>query len=312
MGLVISDLEQPGISEEERASRKVWIDRTKSNDEWAKKIFQKCGVLITSHRGNLPFIRACIESHKKLGLWITFAYDNYIDPTWPAVDHNAMLPPKDAMEGIDLFLMPHHQVWGGVLYPWFWLMKWGVSSMEQFEYIYCTNGDFVLEKPENFPQLFDLLGDADIMSYGPSTETAESTCFIAKTSSLKAIMKHYQDHFIPWDVYEKYTQEFGNAEGRFARAIKDLGLRVKRVEPGRCPTHMQCEQLHQPGHGTWYDIVGFRHIHGELGYAYRYKGVPPPLKYLDERYTSSNDLSAIKKYEETGDLKVLAGWWAKE
>ena len=311
MGLTRKDLEG-NMSAEEYASRKAWIDRTMSNDEWAKKIFNKVGVLITSHRGNLPFIKSCIESHKKLGLWITFAYDNYIDPTLPDVDHNAALPPKDAMDGIDLFLMPHHQTWGGVLYPWFWLMKWGVDVMSQFEYIYCTNGDFVLEKPEGFPALFELMGDADIMSYGPSSEKSESTCFIARTSALKEIMKHYQDRFIPWENYEKYTQELGNAEGRFARAIKDLGFKVKRITPGRCPSHTECEQLHQPGYGTWFDLIGFRHIHGELGYAYRYKGVPPPSKYLDPRYTSSNDLSAIKAFEETGDMKILESWWAKE
>ena len=67
---------------------------------------------------------------------MTLAYDNYIDPTWPEIDHDAFLPAKDVMHDVDLFLMPHHQVWGGVMYPWFWLMKWGVSVMNQFEYIY--------------------------------------------------------------------------------------------------------------------------------------------------------------------------------
>ena len=311
MGLTMKDLEEPGISEEERSSRQFWIDRTKSNDVWAKKIFEKVGILITSHQGNRPFLKACIDSHKKLGLWMTLAYDNYNDPAWEQVDHNQFLPTKDIMDNINLFILSPHQVWGGVMYPFFWLMKFGVAAMRDFEYIYCVNGDFVLEKPENFQQLFDLLGDADYMSYGPSTETSESTCFIARTEAVHKIMKHFQDHFIPWDVYEKYTQEFGNCESRFARAIRELGLKVVRIEPGICPSHNPCEQLHQPGHGTWYDIVGFRHIHGELGFAYRYRALPPPLKYLDERTISSHDKTFIKKYEETGDPKVLEEWWPK-
>jgi hypothetical protein len=300
------------MSPEEYQSRKDWIDRTASNDVWAKKIFNKVGILITSHSGNRPFIKACIETHKKLGLWMTLAYDNYNDPAWPEIDHDAFLPSKEVMNDVDLFLMPHHQVWGGVMYPWFWLMKWGVASMEQFEYIYCINGDFVLEKPEGFPKLMEMLGDADIMSYGPSTERSESTCFIAKTAAIKKIMQHFQDHFIPWDVYEKYTQEYGNAESRFARAIKELGLKAVSVEPGKCPNHNPCEQLHQPGTGTWYDVVGLRHIHGELGFAYRYKSIPPPLKYMDERIMGSHDLTFLKLYEETGDPKVLEEWWAKD
>ena len=311
MGLTRADLEGV-MSPEEYASRKAWIDRTSSNDQWANKIFNKVGILITSHQGNRPFIKACIDTHKKLGLWMTLAYDNYVDPTWPEIDHNAFLPPKDVLHDVDLFLMPHHQVWGGVLYPWFWLMKWGVDVMSQFEYLYCVNGDFILEKPEGFPKLMEMLGDADIMSYGPSLPNSESTCFIGKTASIKKIMQHVQDHFIPWDVYEKYTQEFGNAEGRFARAINDLNLKVVRCDPGVCPAHNPCEQLHQPGKGTWYDLVGFRHIHGEMGYAYRYKGIPPEVKYLDPRYTSSNDLAASKLYEETKDIKVLEQWWAKD
>ena len=312
MGLTRADLVQPGITEEERASRQFWIDRTMSNDAWANKIFNKVGILITSHQGNRPFLKACIDTHKKLGLWITLAYDNYVDPTWPDIDHDKFLPAKDVMHDVDLFLMPHHQVWGGVMYPFFWLMKWGVDAMQSFEYIYCINGDFVIEKPEGLPKLLELLGDGDYLSYGPSSDTTESSCFIAKTSAIKRIMQHFQDHFIPWDTYEKYTQEFGNCEARFARAIRELGLKVVRAEPGRCPSHNPCEQLHQSGYGTWYDLLGFRHIHGELGYAYRYKGIPPSSKYLDERYTSSNDLDAIKKFEETGDIKYIEEWWAKD
>jgi hypothetical protein len=312
MGLVMSDLEGE-MSDAERASRKEWIDRTKSNDIWAKKIFKKVGIMMTGHQGNRAFMKACLETHQKLGFWITLAYDNFIDPTWSEDTfkcecgnktlYDKFMPPKDIMDKVDMFLMPHHQVWGGVLYPWFWLMKWGTDVMSQFEYIYSVNADFILEKPEGFPKLLEYMGDYDILSYGPNSDTSVSTCFIAKTLALKKIMQHFQDHFIPWDVYEKDTQEFGNAESRFCRAIKDCNLTLAPVEP---PFN---EQMHEPGHGTWYDLVGFRHIHGELGYAYRYKKLPPPSKYLDERYAAGNDMKWIKKYEETKDPKVLENWW---
>ena len=64
--------------------------------------------------------------------------------------------------------------------------------------------------------------------------------------------------------------------------------------------------------GTWYDLIGFRHIHSEMNYAYRYKGIPPPLKYLDERWLAPNDKQAITAYEATNDIKVLNDWYAKE
>ena len=67
-----------------------------------------------------------------------------------------------------------------------------------------------------------------------------------------------------------------------------------------------------PGKGFWYDTVGFRHIHGELNYAYRYKNVPPPSKYLDERFCGSEDWKAAKVYDETQDKKSIEYWWAKD
>lgn len=309
MGLIRADLIGE-MSDEERASRQAWIDRTSSNDVWAKKIFKKVGVLVTSHQSNRPYLKACIDSHAQLGYWITLAYDNFIDPQWPAVEideskFNRFMPAKDVLDKVDLFMMAHHQVWGGVMYPWFWLMKWGTDLMQQFEYIYCVNGDFIVEKPEGFDALLAHMGDADIMSYGPNEVNSVSTCFIIKSTALRSIMKHFQDHFIPWDVYEKYTLEFGNAEGRFARAIKDLGLTIAPVDP---PFN---EQMHVPGKGTWYEKVGFRHIHGEHNFAYRNRGIPPDYRYLDARFMG-DEVNLIKRFWDEGkDIAILENWWAK-
>lgn len=304
MGLTRADL-IGDMSDQERADRQFWIDRTSSNDLWAKKIFNKVGILFTGHQANRPYMKASLETHAKLGLWITLAYDNYVDPAYEEVDHTRFLPPADMMKHIDMFVMPHHQCWGGVLYPWFWLLKWGIDSMSQFEYIYCTNSDFIIEKPEGFPALLEHMGDRDIMSYGPNEENSVSTCFIAKTSAIKKIVKHFQDHFIPWDVYEKYTMEFGNAEARFARAIRENNLTIAPVND---PFN---EQMHKPGYGTWYDLIGYRHIHGEHNYAYRYKGIPPHYKYLDQRFMG-DEYRMIKEYYDQGeDIKLLENWWAK-
>ena len=163
----------------------------------------------------------------------------------------------------------------------------------------------ILERPEGFDELFSMLGDADIMTCGPDTERSANTAgFICRTSALKDIIKHFQDHFIPFKNYEKYTMEFGNAEGRFCRAIKDLGLKQVSVEP---PYN---DQLHKSGYGTWYEKIGFRHIHAEHNYAYRYKGIPPEYKYLDERFMG-DEYKVIKEYWETKDDKLLENWWCK-
>lgn len=306
MGQTRADLTDPRVSDQDKAEIKVVLDRMMLNDEWALRGTGKIGVLLTSHPGNRAYLKGCVETHKKLGFWICLAYDNYINPVEPTIDYNSIMPAKDVIDNIDMFLMPHHQVWGGVLYPYFWLFKFGIAALSDFEYIYCTNGDFILEKPEGFPKLMELLGDADIMTSGPDDERHANTAgFIAKTSALRAIVKHFQDNFIPFENYERTTNDFGNAEGRFGRAIHDLGLKQVVVAP---PYN---DQLHKPGFGTWYDVVGFRHIHAEHNYAYRYKGIPPEPKYLDPRFMG-DEYNRIKEYWETKDMEILKSWWAKE
>lgn len=291
---------------------KDWCDRCSSNDQWANKIFKKVGILITGHQSNRPYMKACIESHAQLGLWITLAYDNFVNPEWNNEEFDSQLwtkymPPKDVMDKVDMFLMPHHQVWGGVLYPYFWLIWYGACAMKNFEYIYCTNSDFVIENPQGFQQLFDLIGDADVMTCGHDEpgKYANTAGFIIKSSAFLDVVRHFQQHFVPFENYEKHTATIGNAEGRFGKAIHDLGLKQKIVDP---PAD---DMLRIPGQGTWFQLLGFRHIHSEHNYAYRNRGIPPHYKYLDQRFMGG-EYNLIKEYWDTGNTSILENWWAKE
>lgn len=309
MGLTRSDLVDPRISDDDKGRIKIAIDNYMANDVWAKKALLPCAVLMLSHPAQRCYLTKCVETHKKLGLWMGLAYDTYVDPAFTELDHNRFMPPKEVIEAFDSFTMGHYQVWGGVLYPFFWSLKLGINMLRDFEYIYCINGDCIITKPENFPKLFELLGDADIMSIGPVSERMINTvAFLGKTSALIQITKHFQDNFIPFENYERTTQDFGNAEGRFCRAIKDLGLKQVICEP---PCN---EQLHVPGKGTWYELLGFRHIHAEMNYSYRYKAplLLPFYENLDERFLGEVDKRFLKLYEETKDEKVLEDWYAKE
>ena len=276
------------------------------NDEWASKALKNVGVLLTSHPSSRPFLKASVETHKKLGFWLTVVFDNYFDPTNQVQNFDQLMPRREVFDQIDTFVIPHHQTWGGVLYPYFWLLKFGMHTMGGFEYVFCSNGDCILEKPEGFPQIMEMLGDADIMGAGWETnggrELFNTTSFIAKTEAAQAMMKHFQDHLIPIDNYEKYAERLGNTESRFAVAIKELGLKVKKV-----PKNPLSTQVHKTG-GTWYDILGFRHIHGEWNYAHRYKDIPPPAKYIDETYWKKKR-ELVEKYYETKDKKFLQQWY---
>jgi hypothetical protein len=280
------------------------------NDKWALKAFKNVGVLLTSHPGNRPFLKASLESHKKLGFWTTVVYDNYFEPKHKTQTYDSAMPQRDVFDLIDTFLIPHHQTWGGVLYPYFWLLYLGLHTMGAFEYVFCSNGDCVLEKPEGFPKIMEMLGDADIMGCGYENnngrELFNSTSFIAKTSAAKAIMVHFRDHLIGIDNYEKYAEKLGNTEGRIAIAIKELGLKVKKV-----PVNPVSTQVHAPG-GTWYDILGFRHIHAEWNTAHRKRKIPPEPKYIDDRYMRAKVQLVKQYYKEKDDVKkneILKRWW---
>lgn len=306
MGWTRKDLEDPKLSAEDRAAGEQVLKNFMWNSQWADKIFQDVGILLTSHPGNRPYLKASIESHKKLGYWITLVYDNYLDPDNLNIDYNSVMPARDVMNNVNLFIQNPFQRWGGVLYPYFWSLKFGINILLDFKYIYCCNGDCILEKPENFHLLLKELGDNDILGCGPVRENSFNTAgMIAKTSALKSVIQHFQDRFIPFEVYEKYTQEIGNTEGRFMRAIKDLGLKMSIVsEP-------YDEQLGRDLKGWWYENLGFRHIHSEHNIAYRYKGIPPHYKYLDERFMG-DEYRQIKAYWETKDMEILRNWWARD
>lgn len=313
MGVTREDLIRTGryleMSDEEWAieyeSRKNVIDCYMKNDEWATKIHKNVGVLLTASRNGLPYLKASVESHKKLGFWTVLAYDNFIDPDAPEIDFR-QFPSKDIMDLVDTFVMPHHQSWGSVSYPYMWLLKMASGMMLNFEYVLCDNGDCIMERPEGFPDLLAGLGDYDIMSTGPSLEREIGTAgLLLKSSALFKIAKHLIDNVVPFDNYEKTTQEFGNTEGRIAVAVRDLGLKVAPVEPG------YNEQLHLPGYGFWYKTVGYRHLHGEHNNAYRRKAIPPHYKYLDQRFMG-DEYNQIKAYWDSGDMNILQNWWVKD
>ncbi len=75
----------------------------------------------------------------------------------------------------------------------------------------------------------------------------------------------------------------------------------------KVPNNPLSTQVHKPG-GTWYDILGFRHIHGEWNYAHRYKDIPPPAEYIDETFWHGKR-ELVKKYYETKDKKFLDQWY---
>lgn len=263
MSITRNSLKNPDLSSEKRQAIQEALSRNMACDAWiAKAILKPVGVLLTSHPNNKQFLYDSLESHKKLGFWTTVVYDNYWNPARPELSFDAMMPDRATFDLADNFLISKYQDWGGVIFPYFWMLKFGIQQLSMFKYIYHANGDCILEWPENFWTLLNMMGDADIFFVGWDDSTAKpmanTTGFLAKTSAALAIIQHVQDHFVPFEVYEKFSAELGSGEVRFARACLDLKLKV--VKPVESPYDLQ---LSRPGYGTWYKTIGFRHLHGE-------------------------------------------------
>lgn len=275
--------------------RYIWCDK---HITWP--YLKEMGILLTSHPGNRAFLKASVESHKKTKLWITLAYDNYFDPDRPDITWDQIMPSREVIDKVSCFIMGPHQKFGGVLYPYFWLLELGLSAMKDFKYIYSANGDCVLEKPEGVFTLLEMLKqqDADFISAGWWNKEGHrpvfnSTGFIGRAEAVQAMMKHLKENFIPLKAYERTCQDYGNCEGRMGRAIIDLGLKVVQLE------NPKNEQLHEPLNGDFCRIAGMRHVHAEHGWFWRHQDTvqPPELKYYDEKHISH------------GEFEVIKNWW---
>lgn len=298
MGLIYADLEDPRNTEQDKIEIAEVLKRMESNDPLCHRALGKIAVLLTSHPGNRGFLKASIESYKKLGLFLVLAYDNYLDPKRQDITWNDVMPDRDMIDNVDSLILGPHTTFGGVMFPYFWLTYLASGLLRSFDLIFCSNGDTIMETPERFLEIVEMLGDADIIGCGMEQNRIFNTAsFLVRTETFIKIMNHFRDHFIPFKVYEKYTKDIGNTEGRFAKAIKDLGVKDVTSEKIENPYN---DQLHIKGYGTWYKILKFRHIHAEFGFFFKYPetAIPPELKYLDERHISGSDYAAIKKWWE--------------
>lgn len=98
----------------------------------------------------------------------------------------------------------------------------------------------------------------------------------------------------------------GGAESRIRAAIRDLKLNMVSVPDAPMP---DCTHDLK---GTWYDLVGLRHIHGEVDWAFKKKLVPPHYDYIDKRYLPPiYRYDLIKKFWDSMDESVLQEWWLK-
>ena len=276
-----------------------------NNNKQDQMLYDKLGkdlcVIIPTHRYQRPWLKACLEGVNKLGYFSILAYDNPYHIRQVGRTMEQLLPPNDVMTLADYISMKPKTVHSGVTVPHVWNMLFAVNQayVLGFEYIFCINGDLIMERPEKFEKLREMMGDADMfpLSWDPIKLACGTAAFIAKTEHQIKFWKHFAR-----TIYKPG----GNAEARQGRYYKKNKLKVFHPNPG--PTS---HRMTNPK-SIWYNTVGLRHLHAEHKVRRWDKMEPVEEKYCDKRFLNGNEKKSVGMYWKTKERKYLKQWWGAD
>jgi hypothetical protein len=196
---------------------------------------------------------------------------------------------------------------------WFWNIRYASGIVKQFpniKYVYFTNGDCTVDRPEGFKDLIALLGDNDIMA-GQSTESVVHTAdVICKAGAFQAISDHmFESMRVP--VIGSHSPEVMLRE-----AIQELGLKLKHAEKQpRDPNDNSVDMYSRyDNDSTWKDILGYKNlfaIYETLGNEGKEMMFLKPYvdDYMDWLYFGGEEKETICQYWATGDRRYLMQFW---
>jgi hypothetical protein len=271
----------------------------KKDFEKIKKLEKPIGIIVPTHKYHAVWTKACLESCSKTGYWTLVAYDN----PYYGINHKHenLLPSVEALMYADEIVMKP-KTWGsGVGTPHSWNMYLGLKMIKSlgFPYVFNTNGDCIMEKPEGVDELFKMLGDADIISceYHPGKYLG-TMAWLSKTDvALSMWEKNFEN---------MYRNGLGNAEARMGIFAKQMKLKVVPVvNPS---DHHFKDWTHK---NTFRDILGIRHLHAEHKVRRWENKEPIEEKYFDKSFLNTHELNTLAKYWNTKDKKYLKAWWGK-
>jgi hypothetical protein len=273
----------------------------------ANLLKKKIGIIVPTHYYQAKWLKACLSSLKKLGYFILVAYDN---PYYsPKLKHNERLPTPETMMMADLFLMKH-KTWGsGVGIPHAWNMFYGLKMLKSlgFTHVFNLNGDCILEKPENFPKIVEMLGNNDIISceFIPGKKYLGTMAWMSKLDVALEVWNKY--------IETLYHFNIGNAEARMGRHYIDKKYKIIPVD-NPYEAHFKPFPKETPtDKATFRTILGLRHLHAEHKVRRDFKMEPVPGKYCEQgpyqAFLSVFERNTIARYWATGERRYLERWW---
>jgi hypothetical protein len=262
-----------------------------------EKLNKDIAVIVPTYWGQKPWLRACLESLRKLGYFILLAYDNHF---WAKQTTGHMFPSCEVMQMADAVSMKHKTLLPNLGISYLWDQLYGLRLLKGFgfPYVLSINGDCIMEKPENFPKIVKLLGDADIIcsEYVVEREYCGTVAMLAKTDMFLA----YFDEFLKEFMAHKWT-----LEKRLYKYIHDNGY---KCVPVRNSAHNY--KMPDPN-ATWCKKVGLRHLHAEQMIRKQERLLPVEKKFFDfgENFDNIPKDGPLHRYYMTDDPKHLEEWW---
>ncbi len=308
----------PGISNncEERVNGDPnWYDLCFNCESFP--FYTDIAIIVTAWSGQLRWLKKTLLSYRLTGKYVILAYDN---PFYPFEAYNKapeyMLKNMPRAEHYLLahsVVLKHKTIDNNKRTGWFWnayYAKGLINLFPNIKYVYITNGDCIIEKPEGMGELAILLGDADLMS-GQSEEgrTIHSADMILKVEAFNKIMDYM--------AYRHKAPVIGavSVETLLNDVVKTCGLKVKHAP--KQPINPQDGSVdYYCGLGvdsTFKDIIGFRNLYAEQEHRENNSLEPLPKEYTDDfmnwAYMPDRQVINLCKYYDTGDRRYLYQWW---
>ena len=272
-------------------------------------------IIVTSYHGQLGWLKSTLTSYRKSGHYVILSYDNpaYI---WNNIDDQEymirMFPRPIHYLLAHSVVVKHKTYEADKRTGWYWDVKYAqniVNGFKNFKYVYVTNGDCIVERPEGFQELKALLGDGDLMSgQSEAGKTIHTADMLMSIKGFNKIMDYMESRM-------KYLV-FGSQspETMLRDAVDELGL--KEVFAPEQPRNSKGELDYyctENGESTWKKVLGFRNLYHEFEF-HENNGLEPKFKdFMDPWnnyiYFREDWRNTICQYYLTGDRRYLLQFW---
>jgi hypothetical protein len=276
-------------------------------------------IIVTSYHGHLPWLKATLSSYRKSGAFVILAYDNplYIWANYPDKEYGLHFLPNPLH-----YLLAHAVVVKHKTYDadkrtgWYWDVKYAqaiINGFKNFKYVYVTNGDCIIEKPDGIWKLPEILGDGDMMS-GQSTPggTIHTADMFLKIDCFNKIMDYMSERMrFPINGSQ-------SPEGMLREAVDKLDIKETFVKQAINPNDGSVDYYSiYNADSTWKEVLGYRNIYHSFEY-HENNGLEPVGfdKYVDpwNDYFYVNHIrqswyNTIVQYWKTGDKRYLCKFW---